>query len=83
MIRYLTATDSFLYYNENNDHMFLKEITPMKAAEIIDELLQLPEFGCDKNIAISLYIAMKKLQGFSDESIARSCEDVKYNYERK
>ena len=59
----------FKYYNENNEHEF---ITPTynKAAEIISNLMLCPEFQCDSTISSALYMAMRKLQGFSDEDIS-------------
>jgi hypothetical protein len=40
-----------------------------KAAEVINDLMTSKEFICDQTILNSLYMAMRKLQGFSDEDI--------------
>lgn len=60
---------SFKYYNENGEHEFIDVPTYKKAAEIISNLILCPEFHCDMTISHSLYIAMRKLQGFSDKDI--------------
>lgn len=61
----------FKYYNENNEHEFIDKPSYDKGAEIISNLISCPEFQCDSTILSALYMAMRKLQGFSDEDIRR------------
>ena len=61
----------FKYYNENNEHELIGNPSYDKAAEIISNLMLCPEFQCDLTISSALYMAMRKLQGFSDEDIQR------------
>ena len=61
----------FKYYNDKDGHEFIDIPTYDKAAEIINNLIACPEFRCDSTILNSLYMAMRKLQGFSDEDIQR------------
>ena len=61
----------FKYYNEKGEHEFISVPTYDKAAEIISNLMNCPEFQCDSTILHSLYMAMRKLQGFSDKDIQR------------
>ena len=64
----------FKYYNENNEHEFIDILTKDKAITIINDLMLCPEFKCDSTILASLYMAIRKLQGFSDEDIMRLME---------
>ena len=59
----------FKYYNENGEHEFIHMPTNKKAAEIISDLMMCKKFKCDSTIFTALYMAMRKLQGFSDEDI--------------
>lgn len=61
----------FKYYNENNEHEFIDSLTKDKAVTIINDLMFCPEFKCDSTILGALYMAMRKLQGLSDEDIMR------------
>ena len=61
----------FKYYNKNNEHEFIDILTKDKAITIINDLMFCPEFKCDSTILASLYMAIRKLQGFSDEDIMR------------
>ena len=61
----------FKYYNDNNEHEFIDILTKDKAITIIDDLMSCPEFKCDSTILGSLYMAVRKLQGFSDKDIMR------------
>lgn len=62
---------NFKYYNENNEHEF---IDIEKASNIIEDLIHCPEFQCDSTVLQALYMAMRKLQGFSDEEIYKLCK---------
>lgn len=62
---------AFKYYNEKGEHEFIDVPTYEKAAEIISNLMLCPEFHCDTTIYHSLYMAMRKLQGFTDKDIKR------------
>ena len=64
----------FKYYNDKNEHEFTKSLSYNKAAEIINDLMLCDEFHCDSTILSALYMAMRKLQGFSDEDIRRLTE---------
>ncbi len=59
----------FKYYNKDNEHEFIDVPTYNQAAEIICDLMLSEEFMCDSTILSALYLAMRKLQGFSDEDI--------------
>lgn len=62
---------SFKYHNEKGKDEFIDVLSYEKAAEIISNLILCPEFHCDTTISNSLYMAMRKLQGFSDKDIKR------------
>ena len=64
----------FQYFNDNNQHELISKLSYDTAAEIISDLMLCPEFQCDSTISHALYIAMRKLQGFSDEDIQKLTE---------
>lgn len=71
MVKYDRECDDFKYYNENGEHEFIDIPTYKQAAGIISNLILCPEFHCDSTISSALYMAMRKLQGFSDKDIKR------------
>ena len=64
----------FKYYNEDGEHEIIDVPTNAKAAEIINDLLMCNDFKYDSTILSALYIAMRKLQNFSDEDIKKLIE---------
>ena len=69
MVKYDNKCFGYKYYNENGEHELMNSITYDKASEVINDLMTSREFMCDQTILDSLYMAMRKLQGFSDEDI--------------
>ena len=69
MVKYDNKCFGYKYYNESGEHKLMNSITYDKAAEVINDLMTSREFMCDQTILNSLYMAMRKLQGFSDEDI--------------
>lgn len=62
---------AFKYYNEKGKHELLSQIPFDKAADILWDLGLSSDFRCDQSISGALYIAVRKLQGFSDEDIQK------------
>lgn len=71
MVKYDNKCFTYKYYNENGEHKLMNNIAYDKAAEVINDLITSKEFICDQTILNSLYMAMRKLQGFSDEDIKK------------
>lgn len=71
MVKYDRDCKDFKYYNENGEHEFIDNFTYEQAAKIICELMLCQEFKHDTTIGGALYMAMRKLQGFSDKDIQK------------
>ena len=71
MVKYDETGGSFKYYDENGEHRLIDKVTYEESAKIICDLKLSPDFMCDMTISHALYVAMRKLQGFSDEDIKR------------
>ena len=69
MVKYDETSYSFKYYDENGEHRLIDKITYEEAAKIICDLKLSTDFMCDMTISHALYVAMRKLQGFSDDFV--------------
>lgn len=69
MIKFDERYGIFKYYNENDEHEFIDNLTCDETAEIIFNLILCPKFKCDSTITNALCMAMRKLQGYSDKDI--------------
>lgn len=71
MIKFDRDCGYFKYYNKNGEHEFINRPSYNQSAEIINDLMSCPEFRYDSTILNALYMAMRKLQGFSNNDIQR------------
>ena len=69
MIKYDLESESFKYYDENGNHKLTDDLTYDDIANIIWDLSL--SFRCDMTISHALYVAVRKLQGYSDEEIKK------------
>lgn len=71
MVKFDEISGSFKYYDENGEHKLIDKVTYEESAKILSDLNLSPDFRCDMTILHALYVAMRKLQGFSDEDIKK------------
>ena len=71
MVKYIEESQSYQYFDDEGNRIFLKNISCKQAKDIIMQLMMCDDFIADSNIFHSLLIGIRKLEGFSDEDIER------------